>query len=146
DKQLKHRSLRGFQVEPEQDYLKSRKPVLVNDDCQLILAAPQQGNRDYYFKNADADEVIFVHVGSGTLRTMYGNLKFGYGDYLVIPRGTIYQMDFDGSDNRLFIIESFGPVTTPKRYRNAFGQLLEHAPFCERDIRKPSDLETYDEK
>jgi len=146
DKQLKHRSLRGCQVEPEQDYLKSRKPVLVNDDCQLILAAPQQGNRDYYFKNADADEVIFVHVGSGTLRTMYGNLKFGYGDYLVIPRGTIYQMDFDGSDNRLFIIESFGPVTTPKRYRNAFGQLLEHAPFCERDIRKPSDLETYDEK
>ncbi len=146
DNQLKHRSLRGFQIKPEADYLKSRKPVLVNDDCHLILAAPQQSVEGYYFKNADADEVIFVHEGSGTLRSMYGNLKFGYGDYLVIPRGTIYQMQFDTADNRLFIIESYGPVTPPKKYRNAFGQLMEHSPYCERDIRKPSELETHDEK
>lgn len=77
---------------------------------------------------------------------MYGNLRFEYGDYLVIPRGTIYQFHFDQSDNRLLIIESSGPITFPKRYRNAFGQLLEHSPFCERDIRKPTDLETHDEK
>jgi homogentisate 1,2-dioxygenase len=100
----------------------------------------------YYFKNADSDEVIFVHEGTGTLKTMYGNIKFGYGDYLVIPRGTIYQMHFDGSDNRLFIIESHGPITPPKKYRNTFGQLMEHSPYCERDIRKPEELETYDEK
>lgn len=146
DKQLKHRSLKGFKIEPEEDYLKSRKPVLVNKDCKISLAAPTQGNEHYFFKNADADEVIFIHQGTGTLRTMYGAIRFDYGDYLVIPRGTIYQMEFDGEDNRLLIIESTGPITTPKRYRNEFGQLAEHAPFCERDIRKPDELETYDEQ
>ncbi|MCS6928730.1 MAG: homogentisate 1,2-dioxygenase [Saprospiraceae bacterium] len=146
DRQLKPRCLRGFQIHPEDDYLQARKPILVNQDCKIILAAPRKSMIDYFFKNADADEVIFVHEGSGTLRTMYGNIRFEYGDYLVIPRGTIYQLHFDTEVNRLFIIESAGPVITPKRYRNAFGQLLEHSPFCERDIRKPTDLETHDEQ
>ncbi|MCS7036639.1 MAG: homogentisate 1,2-dioxygenase [Saprospiraceae bacterium] len=146
DRQLKHRCLKGFLIHPEDDYLQARKPVLVNNDCKIVLAAPRKSMTDYFFKNADADEVIFVHEGTGTLRTMYGNLRFEYGDYLVVPRGTIYQLHFDGPDNRLFIVESAGPVTTPKRYRNAFGQLLEHSPFCERDIRKPTDLETHDER
>ncbi|MCB0704678.1 MAG: homogentisate 1,2-dioxygenase [Saprospiraceae bacterium] len=146
DKQLKHRSLKGFQIKPEDDYLKSRKPVLVNGDCKIILAAPRKSMTDYFFKNADADEVIFIHKGSGTLHTMYGKIPFSYGDYLVVPRGTIYQMEFDNEDNRLFIVESYSAVTTPKRYRNQYGQLLEHAPFCERDIRKPQDLETIDKK
>jgi len=145
DKQLKHRCLQGFEVEPTDDYLESRQPVLVNDDCKIILAAPRKSMTDYFFKNADADEVIFVHRGTGVMKSMYGKLPFEYGDYLVVPRGTVYQLEFDGSDNRLLIIESTGPVTTPKRYRNGFGQLLEHSPFCERDIRKPSSLETYDE-
>lgn len=146
DKQLKHRSLQGFKVAPEDDYLKSRKPVLVNNDCKIVLSAPRKSMTDYYFKNADADEVIFIHEGSGVLKTMYGNITFGYGDYLVVPRGTIYQLHFDSEDNRLLIVESTGPITTPKRYRNSFGQLMEHSPFCERDIRKPEILETHDEK
>ncbi|MEM6967709.1 MAG: homogentisate 1,2-dioxygenase, partial [Bacteroidota bacterium] len=146
DKQLKHRSLRGFGVTPEDDYLKSRKPVLVNNDCKIVLAAPRKSTSDYYFKNADADEVIFIHEGSGVLKTMYGNLDFGYGDYLVVPRGTIYQLHFNTEENRLFIVESKSPITTPRRYRNKFGQLMEHSPYCERDIRKPHTLETHDEK
>lgn len=146
DKQLKPRSLKGFRLTPEDDYLKSRKPVLVNDDCKIILAAPRKSMTDYYFKNADADEVIFIHEGTGYMQSMYGKLRFEYGDYVVIPRGTTYQLHFDTPDNRLLIVESHGPITTPKRYRNQFGQLLEHAPFCERDIRKPTDLETHDEK
>ncbi len=146
DRQLKHRSLKGFQIQPEDDYLKSRKPVLVNDDCKIILAAPRQSMNDYFFKNADADEVIFIHEGEGTLRTMYGNLHFEYGDYLVVPRGTTYQLHFNGTENRLLIIESTSPIVTPRRYRNHFGQLMEHAPFCERDIRKPGVLETHDEQ
>ncbi|MCB9038579.1 MAG: homogentisate 1,2-dioxygenase [Lewinellaceae bacterium] len=146
DKQLKHRSLKGFEVTPEDDYLKSRKPVLVNDDCKVILAAPRHSMTEYFFKNADADEVIFIHKGSGRMKTMYGNVEFEYGDYVVVPRGTIYQMEFDGEDNRLFIVESYSPITTPKRYRNEYGQLMEHAPFCERDIRKPAALETHDEQ
>jgi homogentisate 1,2-dioxygenase len=146
DKQLKHRSLRGFNVEPQDDYLKSRQPVLVNDDCKIILSAPRKSMTDYFFKNADADEVIFIHKGTGRLKTMYGTLDFEYGDYVVIPRGTTYQLEFDGEDNRLFIVESASPVTTPNRYRNDYGQLMEHAPFCERDIRKPGQLETHDEQ
>ena len=146
DKQLKHRSLQGFKIPAEDDYLKSRKPVLVNNDCQIILAAPRKSTVDYFFKNADADEVIFVHVGSGTLKSMYGNLDFSYGDYLVVPRGTVYQLHFNDENNRLFIVESYSPVLTPRRYRNDFGQLLEHSPFCERDIRKPQNLETHDEQ
>lgn len=146
DKQLKHRSLLGFKIEPEDDYLQSRKPVLVNNDCKIILAAPRKSMSGYFFKNADADEVIFIHQGSGRLRTMYGAIQFGYGDYVVVPRGTTYQIEFDDADNRLLIVESNGPITTPKRYRNTFGQLMEHSPFCERDFRKPTDLKTHDER
>lgn len=146
DKQLKHRSLKGFNIAPEDDFLDSRKPVLVNQDCKIILAAPRKSMTDYFYKNADADEVIFVHVGTGTLKTMYGNIRFGYGDYLVIPRGTIYQMEFESEDNRLFIVESTSPIEIPARYRNDSGQFEEHSPFCERDIRKPETLITHDEK
>jgi homogentisate 1,2-dioxygenase len=146
DRQLKHRCLSGFDIQPEEDVLDSRKPVLVNDDCHISLAAPKRSMTDYFFKNADADEVIFIHKGEGVLRTFYGNIDFKYGDYLVIPRGTIYQLQFNDENNRLLIVESFSPVTTPKRYRNEYGQLLEHSPFCERDIRKPNLLETYDEQ
>lgn len=133
---------RGFQVPPEDDYLESRKIVLTNSDCNIILSAPKKSTTDYFYKNTDADEVIFIHKGSGKLRTHLGNIDFKYGDYLVIPRGIIYKLDFDDENNRLFIVESYSPVYTPKRYRNYFGQLLEHSPFCERDIRRPYELET----
>lgn len=143
---LKHRSLEGFKVTPEADYLDSRKPILVNADICISLAAPQESMTRHFFKNADADEVIFIHEGSGKIHTCYGELKFGYGDYIVLPRGTIYQVDFDTKDNRLFIVESYHPVRFPKRYLSSNGQLLEHSPFCERDIRGPENLQTIDEK
>jgi homogentisate 1,2-dioxygenase len=145
EKMLKHRSFQGFNVQPEADYLKSRKPVLINSDCHISLAAPQQGNKDYFYKNADADELLFVHEGSGVLHTQYGRIEFGYGDYLVVPRGTIYQLEFSHAQNRLFIVESFSPLRFPKRYLSPYGQLLENAPFCERDIRQPQHLETTDQ-
>lgn len=138
--------LRGWNVAPKADFLDSRSYMLFNSDLNIALAAPQHSLKDYFYKNADADELLFVHQGSGTLRTFIGNIPFGYGDYLVIPRGMIYQIDFTTSENRLFIVESNSPIVTPKRYRNNFGQLLEHSPFCERDIRKPADLETFDQK
>jgi homogentisate 1,2-dioxygenase len=137
---------RGFQIAPKNDYLESRKAVLTNSDCTIILAAPKNSVTDYFYKNTDSDELLFVHKGSGKLRTHLGNLDFKYGDYLLIPRGIIYQIDFDTQDNRLFIVESRSPIYTPKRYRNWFGQHLEHSPFCERDIRVPYELETNDEK
>ncbi|PZD78478.1 homogentisate 1,2-dioxygenase [Mesonia sp. K7] len=143
---LKSYRFHGFQTAPTSDFLESRKTVLTNSDCSITLAAPQESMKDYFYKNSDEDELIFVHKGTGKLRTHLGNLDFKYGDYLLIPRGTIYKIDFDGKDNRLFIVESSRPIYTPKRYRNWFGQLLEHSPFCERDIRRPYELETNDEK
>ena len=146
EKSIKARLLKGFEVQPEEDYLHSRKALLVNKDIHIGLAAPRRSLREYFYKNADADELLFIHRGSGTLRTQLGNIPFKYGDYLVIPRGIIYQIDFDTEDNRLLFAESFHPVYTPKRYRNWFGQLMEHSPFCERDYKLPQDLETHDEK
>lgn len=146
EKMLSHRCFEGFHIQPAKDYLESRVPVLVNNDCHIVLAAPQQSLKDYYYKNTDADEMIFVHEGSGVLRTMYGQLTFSYGDYLVIPRGTIYQIDFETENNRLFIVESFSPIRFPRQYTSKHGQLMEHSPYCERDIRPPANLETFDEK
>lgn len=146
EKNIIPRRLLGFKVKPEDDYLASRKYMLANNDIHISLAAPKKSFRNYFYKNADADEMLFIHKGSGTLRTILGNIKFEYGDYLIIPRGIIYQIDFDTEDNRLLIAESFHPIYTPSRYRNYFGQLLEHSPFCERDYKLPTDLETHDQK
>ena len=143
---LLSRKLEGFRVKPQPGYLASRTAVLFNSDVTIHLAAPTTSMGDEeFFKNADCDEVVFVHDGSGTLHTMLGKIAFKSGDYLVIPRGIIHRFTFDSDQNRLFITESAHPVYTPKRYRNHFGQLLEHSPYCERDMRPPSELETFDQ-
>src|SRR5215212_8178338 len=143
---LKHRSFEAFKIKPEKDFLHSRIPVLVNNDVHVVLPAPLQFITGYFYKNADADELIFIHEGSGVLKTMYGELAFGYGDYLNIPRGTIYQIHFNDENNRLFIVESFSPIRFPKKYLSKYGQLLEHSPYCERDIRPPQNLQTFNEQ
>ena len=145
EKNMQMRAFKGFDVPVVDDLIDSRVPVLTNKDVTLYLSRPKNLSQEYFYKNVDADEVIFIHEGKGTLRTQLGNIDFSYGDYLVIPRGMIYQMSFEERNNRHFIIESKDPIYTPKRYRNWFGQLLEHSPFCERDIRTPSTLETHDE-
>lgn len=146
DKNIKALLLKGFEIKPTDDFLDSRVPLLINNDVWLGLAAPKKSLRNYFYKNADADEMLFIHKGKGKLRTFLGNIPFEYGDYLIIPRGMIYQIDFETEDNRLLYLESFDPIYTPKRYKNSHGQLLEHSPFCERDFKLPSELETYDEK
>ncbi|MCX6295275.1 MAG: homogentisate 1,2-dioxygenase, partial [Bacteroidetes bacterium] len=146
NKNIKSLLLKGFDVKPTEDFLDSRKAMLVNADCIIGLAAPQKSFRSYFYKNADADEMLFIHRGKGKLRTFLGNIPFQYGDYLIIPRGMIYQIDFETSDNRIFYVESHAPFYTPKRYKSSSGQLLEHSPFCERDLILPNELETYDEK
>jgi len=145
-KNIKSLLLKGFELKPEDDFLDSRKAMLVNRDCIIGLAAPRKSLTTYFYKNADADEMIFIHKGKGKLRTMLGNIPFEYGDYLIIPRGIIYQIEFDTEENRLFYVESFAPFYTPKRYKNESGQHLEHSPFCERDFILPNELESHDEK
>lgn len=145
EKNMKCMRLHGFQVPPKKDFLESRVPLFVNAKVQVGVAAPQESMTSYFYKNADADEVLFIHKGTGVLKTLLGNIPFEYGDYLVIPRGMIYQIHFDTSDNRILFVESRSPVYTPKRYRNWFGQLLEHSPFCERDFKVPQELQPIDE-
>ncbi|MGM0566643.1 MAG: homogentisate 1,2-dioxygenase [Bacteroidota bacterium] len=143
---MQHRSISGFKAKPADDYLESRIPVMVNDDLYIHVAAPQKSMTKYFFKNSSAHEMIFVHEGNGVLKTMYGNIPFGYGDHLSIPRGVIYQLHFNTPNNRLLIVESFSAIDFPGKYINRAGQLQEHSPFCERDIREPEALETHDEK
>ena len=145
-KNISPRHLNGFSVAPQADFLKARTTLLINEDVHVGVAAPQHSLTDYFYKNADADEMLFIHKGNGILRTFVGQIPFQPGDYLIIPRGTVYQIDFHSKDNRLLFAESFQPIYTPKRYRNAFGQLQEHAPFCERDYILPRNLETHNKE
>jgi len=144
DKNLKAYLIKGFDVPKVADHLESRISLMLNNDLNISLSSPTNLEEDYFYKNTDGDEVIFVHKGSGVLRSFVGNIKFSAGDYLVIPRGMIYALKFNKGENRLFIVESYTPVYTPKRYRNYFGQMLENSPYCERDIRVPEELETHD--
>lgn len=143
DQTLKPRSLESFHVKPQADFIDSRTYLLVNDDVLLGVAAPQNSMQTYFYKNADADEMLFIHEGKGVLETAYGSIPFSYGDYLVIPRGTIYQITFETQENRMLFLESYSPIRYPRRYLSHYGQLMEHAPFCERDIRGPQDLKTH---
>ena len=146
DHNMQMRAFKGFKITSNTDFLQSRIPVLTNSDVTLHLANPNKEITNYFYKNADADEVIFIHKGDGFLKTQLGELNFSSGDYLIIPRGIIYYIEFNSDNNRHFIIESKHPIYTPKKYRNWFGQHLEHAPFCERDLRVPKNLKAVDEK
>ena len=124
------------------DYLSARKVLLMNNDCSMAICSPKQRKMNYFYKNAEGDEVLFVHDGSGRLISQFGVIEFRQGDYVVIPRTVIYKLEFNEGPLRLLIIESTSPVETVKRYRNRLGQLLEHSPYCERDIRPPQELVT----
>lgn len=146
NKNITSRKLISFNVAPKDDFIKAREPLMVNSDIHIGVIAPKKSLTEYFYKNADADEMLFIHKGTGVLRTFLGQIPFQPGDYLIIPRGIIYQINFDTEDNRILYAESFHPIYTPKRYRNWFGQLLEHSPYCERDYILPQSLETFDEK
>ncbi len=143
---LMMRKFNGFVAATTNDFLEIRLPMMVNSACTISLTASKKSFREYFYKNADSDELLFIHKGTGTLRTQLGNICFEYGDYLIIPRGMICQIDFDSTDNRIFYAESHPPIYTPKCYRNHFGQLLECSPYCERDNKLPNIIETYDQK
>lgn len=125
-----------------EDYLNARKVMLMNNDCSISICSPKQRKMEYFYKNAEGDEVIYVHDGKGVLYSPLGKLEIKQGDYIVIPRTTIYKLEFEEGPLRLLIIESSSPIETPKRYRNGLGQFEEHSPFCERDIHPPAELIT----
>lgn len=140
-----HHHLRSKDLPPSGDALSGRRVLLFNCDVSISVARPAE-QMEYFYRNGQGDELVFVHEGHGMLQSVFGTLPFRSGDYIVIPRGTTYRLLLDDLDCRFLIVESAGPVETPRRYRNEFGQLLEHSPYCERDIRRPMELETYEQQ
>ncbi|MFZ0391963.1 MAG: homogentisate 1,2-dioxygenase [Calditrichia bacterium] len=140
----RHRHLETFKFEPKGNWVTGRRLLAFNNDVALMSVRPEKEG-EFFYRNGVGDEVIFVHHGKGVLRSVFGKLPYGPGDYIVIPRGIQYRLETDGQDNRFFIIESAGIIEPPRRYRNEYGQLLEHAPFCERDFRVPDFEEAVDE-
>ncbi len=124
------------------DFLEARKILLKNKNVSMAICHPTSRTMDYYYKNGQADELIFIHNGSGYLYSQFGKLQIKQGDYVVIPRTTIYRLEWNKGPLKLVIIESSNPIETVKKYRNDLGQHLEHSPYCERDIRPPSELIT----
>lgn len=146
ERQLIHRHLCGGNIESEGDWLTGRQYMMGNADVRIALCRPVQ-NMSYFYRNALADELIFVHEGEGELLSPLGSVKFTQGDYVHIPRTITHQWKINlHQPVRFLIIESFSEVRFPKRYRNQFGQLLEHSPYCERDIKTPEALAPCEEK
>ena len=137
---LRHRAFSTAGVPAGADPVGARVTLLGNADVTLGVSVATE-SMSYFYRNGQAYEVWFAHEGSGVLRSQFGRLPFAAGDYLVIPFGVTWQLQLDEPPARFFVIEAKGEVHTPKRYRNEFGQLLEHAPFCERDFRPPQELE-----
>jgi homogentisate 1,2-dioxygenase len=138
-----HRLFNTAGVEPEGDQITGRRLLMWNDDVEISLCRPTE-TMGYFFRNGEGDEVVFVHEGTGTLETIFGDVPYKSGDYIVIPRGTTYRfVPDDGSEQRYLVFESPGHIEIPRRYRNQYGQLLEHAPYYHRDIHAPTDLKTH---
>jgi homogentisate 1,2-dioxygenase len=142
---IRHRAFRTADAPLGTDPVSARIPLLANRDVILGVSHASQ-SMDYFYRNAQAYETWWVHEGSGTLKSQFGNLKFRKGDYIVIPFGTTWQMHLDKGEARFFTIENPSQIEPPKRYRNEFGQMLEHAPYSERDIRLPEELEPHTER
>ncbi|MEM7548868.1 MAG: homogentisate 1,2-dioxygenase [Bacteroidota bacterium] len=128
------------------DFILDRVPLMTNADVTIYLSCPSEKSMDVFYKNGEADELLFIHEGEGVLHSQFGTLKVRQGDYVVIPRTTIFRMEWENDPIKVLILESSGPIETVKRYRNELGQLLEHSPYCERDIRPPEELIDYDLK
>jgi homogentisate 1,2-dioxygenase len=136
-----HRHFKTWDVEPEGDVVTGRKLLMWNDDVEISLARPTE-QLDGFYRNGEGDEVLFVHQGSGTVETIFGDLPYRPGDYVVLPRGTTYRIVPEG-EQRYLVFETPGLITIPKRYRNEHGQLMEHAPYYHRDIHAPAELHTH---
>jgi len=145
DPRFRNRHFRTGRLPASHSVITDRIPLLFNADVALSFVQPDEDDESFY-RNAQGDEVVYVSDGAGMLESPLGAIAFSRGDYLVVPRGIVHQYRFTERPARLLVIESAGFVRTPHRYRNEFGQLMENAPFSERDIRRPSDLRTFDEK
>jgi homogentisate 1,2-dioxygenase len=141
----RHHHFETFKLAPKGDWISGRQPIVFNDEVAIYTACPKKSAK-FFYRNGGADELIYVHKGAGTFESVYGNMAFCEGDYIVIPRGVTYRLEFNTGEQRLFIVESTGPVQIPKHFRNQHGQILDYAPYSERDFRTPDFQEPIDER
>ncbi len=139
-----HRLQNTYDVSPEGDEISGRRTLMWNADVEISFCRPKR-TMDYFFRNGEGDEVVFVHEGRGTLETIFGDVPYKDGDYVVIPRGTTYRFMPEG-EQRYLVFETPGLIEIPRRYRNEYGQILEGAPYYHRDIHPPTDLHTRRER
>ncbi len=142
---IRHRALQTVDMAAGGDPVAARRVLLGNSDVTLGISRPTS-SMSYFYRNAQAYEVWFVHEGNGVFRSQFGKMAFEPGDYIVIPYGTTWQITLESPEGRFFVIESNSQIAPPKRYRNEYGQLLENSPYSERDIRAPQELETHVEQ
>jgi homogentisate 1,2-dioxygenase len=139
-----HRLTDTNAVAPGGDWLHGRRLLQFNGDIEVSICKPTEGH-DGFYRNGEGDEVLFIHRGSGVLRTIFGSVPFREHDYVVIPRGTTYTVELDEGPHAWLCFFTPGEIETPNRYRNRYGQLLEHAPYSQRDFHGPIEVETHDE-
>ena len=144
DAALRHRHFLTARVKEGGSPTLDRVPLLFNADVAMLFVRPDRDD-DHWYRNSMGDGVVFVSQGSGVLESQFGDLPYREGDYLVIHRHILHRYRMNPEPHRLLVMESRGYVRTPRRYRNDYGQMVEGAPFCERDIRRPSELRTHDE-
>jgi len=146
DETLRHRHFRTSRISAKGSPTLDRVPLLFNADVTMHYVEPDKAD-EHFYRNAQADEIVYVSKGTGTVETQYGDLSFREGDYVVLHRGIMHRYRFDasGGQPKLLIIEGKGHTRPPKRYRNEYGQLIEGAPYSERDIRVPRELRTFDQ-
>ncbi len=146
DLTLRHRHFLTARAKKGGSPTLDRVPLMFNQDIAMLYVEPDKQD-EHYYRNAQSDELVYVAKGAGKIESVFGDLPFGEGDYLVVHRGILHRYVFDpaGEPPKLLVFESRGHVRSPKRYRNEFGQLKEGAPYSERDIRIPLKLDTHDE-
>lgn len=144
DETHRHRHLETFKFEPKGNFVSGRRVLAYNNDVIMSTVFTNE-QPDFHYRNAHADEVIFVHKGHGVLESQMGELEFHEGDYIVIPGGNLFKLNHKSKEARYLVMEANGMIEFPKRYLNKWGQLMEHAPFCERDIRVPKFSAPHDE-
>ena len=144
DRSVRMRHFCTSQIEPGASITLNRIPFLFNDDVVVSLVRPTATD-DFFFRNSQADQVHYISQGAGVLETEFGELAYREGDYVVIPRGILHRFRLDTKEHTVLTFETPSYVRFPSRYLTREGQLMEHAPFCERDIRGPEDLVGHDE-
>jgi len=140
-----HRLTDTNPVEPGGDFVTGRRLLQFNGDIEVSICKPTS-EREGFYRNGEGDEVLFIHHGTGTVETIFGDVPYRPHDYVVIPRGTTYRVVPDDGDQVWLCFHTPGEIETPNRYRNRYGQLLEHAPYSQRDFHPPEELHTHTDR